>query len=139
DRDGVTRRRYWRWAIATTTKQTPSVAAFDEVLREAVGRQSDAEVECGLFLSGGLDSSLVAAVAKDLAPGRTLRAYTLRFAEASYDEGDVAELVARHLGLPWTPVPVTPEAMQEGIPELIRVVGEPLADPACVPTALLAR
>jgi asparagine synthase (glutamine-hydrolysing) len=139
ERDRVTRRRYWRWAIATTSKETPSVTAFDQVLREAVRRQSDAEVECGVFLSGGLDSSLVAAVAKDLAPSRDLRAYTLRFAEASYDEGDAAAEVARHLALPWTPVPVTPEAVQEGIPELIRIVGEPLADPAWVPTALLAR
>jgi len=139
DRDRVTRRRYWRWAVGTTSKEAPSVAEFDAVLREAVRRQSDAEVECGVFLSGGLDSSLVAAVAKSLAPGRNLRAYTLRFAEASYDEGGVAAQVARHLALPWTSVPVTPEAMQEGIPELIRVVGEPLADPAWVPTALLAR
>ena len=139
ERDRVTRRRYWRWAIATASKETPSVTSFDQVLREAVRRQSDAEVECGVFLSGGLDSSLVAAVAKHLAPSRDLHAYTLRFAEASYDEGDVAAQVARHLALPWTPVPVSPEAMQEGIPELIRVVGEPLADPAWVPAALLAR
>jgi asparagine synthase (glutamine-hydrolysing) len=90
ERDRVTRRRYWRWGIATAPKRAASDTAFDEVLREAVRRQSDAEVECGVFLSGGLDSSLVAAVAKDLAPRRDLRAYTLRFAEASYDEGDVA-------------------------------------------------
>ena len=139
ERNRVTRRQYWRWSIVTTPKETPSATSFDRILREAVRRQSDAEVECGVFLSGGLDSSLVAAVAKDLAPRRDLRAYTLRFAEASYDEGDVAAQVARHLGLPWTSVPVTPESMQEGIAELIRVVGEPLADPAWVPTALLAR
>ena len=137
--DRVTRRRYWRWAITTAPKRVPTVEAFDEIFREAVRRQSDAEVECGVFLSGGLDSSLVAAVAKSLAPRRRLRAYTLRFAETSYDEGVFAEQIARHLGLDWTPVSVTPEALQEGIPELIRVVGEPLADPAWVPTALLAR
>jgi asparagine synthase (glutamine-hydrolysing) len=137
--DRVTRRRYWRWAITTAPRRVPTVDTFDEIFREAVRRQSDAEVECGVFLSGGLDSSLVAAVAKSLAPRRRLRAYTLRFAETSYDEGVFAEKIARHLGLDWTPVSVTPEALQEGIPELIRVVGEPLADPAWVPTALLAR
>lgn len=139
EQDRVTRRRYWRWAITTAPRRVPTVEAFDEIFREAVRRQSDAEVECGVFLSGGLDSSLVAAVAKNLAPRRRLRAYTLRFAETSYDEGVFAEQIARHLGLDWTPVSVTPEALQEGIPELIRVVGEPLADPAWVPTALLAR
>jgi asparagine synthase (glutamine-hydrolysing) len=135
----VTRRRYWRWAITTAPRRTPTVATFDEVFREAVRRQSDAEVEFGVFLSGGLDSSLVAAVAKDLAPARELRAYTLRFREASYDEGGFAEQIARHLGLDWTPVSVSPDTLREGLPELIRVVGEPLADPAWVPTALLAR
>jgi asparagine synthase (glutamine-hydrolysing) len=139
DQDRVTRRRYWRWAITTATKRAPTVEGFDALFREAVRRQSDAEVECGVFLSGGLDSSLVAAVAKDLAPRRRLRAYTLRFSEASYDEGTSAERIARHLGLEWVPVAVTPETLQEGIPELVRVVGEPLADPAWVPTALLAR
>ena len=61
-------RRYWRWSITTARTARPTVEGFDEVFREAVRRQSDAEVECGVFLSGGLDSSLVAAVAKDLAP-----------------------------------------------------------------------
>lgn len=139
ERGGVTRRRYWRWSITPESRRLPTVAGFDAVFREAVRRQSDAEVECGVFLSGGLDSSLVAAVAMDLVPDRRLRAYTLRFRETSYDEGNIAEEVARQLGLDWTPVPVTPEALQDGLPELIRLVGEPLADPAWVPTALLAR
>ena len=139
ERNGVSRWRYWRWAVATTAKQPPSLDGFDAAFREAVHRQSDTEVECGVFLSGGLDSSLVAAVARRVAPGRYLRAYTLRFAETSYDEGRYAERIARHLGLEWIPVTVTPEAFPDGIAELVRVVGEPLADPAWVPTALLAR
>ena len=88
ERGGATHRRCWRWSITTAARRVPTVAAFDEVFREAVRSQSDAEVECGVFLSGGLDSSLVAAVAKDLAPQKRLRAYTLRFREASYDEGE---------------------------------------------------
>jgi asparagine synthase (glutamine-hydrolysing) len=139
ERERLTRRRYWRWTIAAPARRSPTPEAFDGVFREAVRRQSDAEVECGVFLSGGLDSSLVAAVAKDLAPQQSLHAYTLRFAEASYDEGRHAERIARHLGLEWTPVAVTPEALQEGVTDLVRTVGEPLADPAWVPTALLAR
>jgi asparagine synthase (glutamine-hydrolysing) len=137
--DRLARRRYWQWTIPTAARRPATVEDFDGVFREAVRRQSDAEVECAVFLSGGLDSSLVAAVAKDLAPRRRLRAYTLRFGEASYDEGTHAERVARRLGLEWTAVPVTPEALQEGIADLVRTVGEPLADPAWVPTALLAR
>ena len=139
DRNRVTRHRYWRWTIATAAKRTPSLERFREVFEDAVRRQSDAEVPCGVFLSGGLDSALVAAVAKQVARRDRLPAYTLRFEETSFDEGRSAESVARHLGLDWTSVVVTPEVLPDGIATLVRRVGEPLADPAWVPTALLAQ
>jgi asparagine synthase (glutamine-hydrolysing) len=137
--DRVTRHRYWRWTITTAVKRAPSIDRFEELFREAVRRQADSEVQSGVFLSGGLDSSLVAAVAKQVSPDGRLPAYTLRFDEASFDESRAAERVARRLGLEWISVTVTPEALPEGIAELVRMVGEPLADPAWVPTALLAR
>jgi asparagine synthase (glutamine-hydrolysing) len=139
DADGIRVRRYWRWEIVTRRKQEPTLKAFDAVFREAVRRQSEVDVEYGLFLSGGIDSSLVAAVARQLRPEVRPRAYTIRFAEQSYDEGDVAGQVARRLGCEHVPVWVTPQEFPDGIAELVRMVGEPLADPAWVPTALLAR
>jgi asparagine synthase (glutamine-hydrolysing) len=139
DDAGVQRRRYWKWGITTTPKQPPSKDRFDEIFREAVRRQSDVDVEYAVFLSGGIDSSLVAAVLKSLRPERPLKAYTLRFSEESYDEGIFAERVARLLGLDPVAVWVKPDDFPQGIAELISMVGEPLADPAWIPTALLAR
>jgi asparagine synthase (glutamine-hydrolysing) len=139
DGDGIHRKRYWRWEITTTPKRTPSIEAFDEVFRSAVHRQGDVEVDCGVFLSGGIDSSLVAAVARRVWPERRYRAYTLRFGEASYDEGAFAEQVARDLGIEAVPVWIHAEDFPRGIAELVRLVGEPLADPAWIPTAFLAR
>jgi asparagine synthase (glutamine-hydrolysing) len=115
------------------------VADFDRVFRQAIGRQVDVEVPCGVFLSGGLDSSLVAAVARDVRPDVALAAFSLRFHEDSYDEGEVAARVARRLGLAATEVWVRPEDFMASLPELVRMAGEPLADPAWVPAALLAR
>ncbi len=115
------------------------VADFDRVFRQAIGRQIDVEVPCGVFLSGGLDSSLVAAVARDVRPDVALAAFSLRFHEDSYDEGEVAARVARRLGLAATEVWVRPEDFMASLPELVRMAGEPLADPAWVPAALLAR
>ena len=137
--NGVQRHRYWRWDIATAHKSTASVDVFDGVFREAVRRQSDVDVPYGVFLSGGVDSSLVAAVARRVRPDYKLKAYTLRFSEGSYDEGHFAERVARMLGIEAIPVWVHPEAFREGIGGLVSLVGEPLADPAWIPTALLAR
>jgi asparagine synthase (glutamine-hydrolysing) len=160
---GVRRERYWRWrtagpappelaatAAAAVPRRAarpaapaapppPSLDELDRVFRQAVLRQTDVEVPCGVFLSGGVDSSLVTAVARAVRPELPLRAFSLRFPETSYDEGEVAARVARLLGLTTTEVWVRPEDFMSSLPELVRMAGEPLADPAWVPAALLAR
>ena len=139
DTIGIQRRRYWCWNVVQTTKKAGSLDAFDEVFRESVRRQSEVDVDFGLFLSGGLDSSLITAVTRSIRPEKTLKAYSLRFSEASYDEGYYAEQVANTLGVEFVPVWVRPEDFPPTIAKLVRQVGEPLADPAWVPSALLAR
>jgi asparagine synthase (glutamine-hydrolysing) len=136
---GATSRRYWRWNMTTAPKARPDENDFDVIFREAVRLQSEVDVPYGVFLSGGVDSSLVAAVARQVRPHSPLSAYTLRFGEASYDEGDYAERVARHLDLPVVEVRVTPELVPGELRSLIASSGEPLGDPAWIPTALLAR
>ena len=139
DASGLQRSRYWRWSVTRCAKRVPSLEDFDSVFREAVRRQSDMETQFAVFLSGGLDSSLVAAVARSLRPELPLRAYTVRFDVESFDEGDVAATVAQRLGLEQRSVWVRPEDLQSELPALVRRVGEPLADPAWLPAALLAR
>jgi len=139
DAAGVRRKSYWRWQNIETPKQPPSLDAFDQTFRNAVGRQSDVDVDFGVFLSGGLDSSLVSAVARALHPTRPLKAYTLRFEEASFDEGGFAETVARQLKMELVTVWARPEDVRSELKTLVRLVGEPLADPAWLPAALLAR
>ena len=136
---GILRRRYWRWDIGRTVKRKPSLEEFDRVFREAVRRQSDVDVPYGTFISGGIDSSLITAVVRSVRPDYKLKSYTLRFGEQSYDEGVFAEKAARLLGVEVEPVWVRPESFPAEIAELVGLVGEPLADPAWVPTALLAR
>jgi asparagine synthase (glutamine-hydrolysing) len=97
------------------------------------------DVPVGLFLSGGIDSSLIAAVARSLHPKKSLTAYGLRFGESSYDEGQFAERVARDLHIEYVPVWVEPEQIPKLLREVINTSGEPLADPAWIPTALLSQ
>ena len=97
----VRTRRYWSLRFADSRNAPSDEETFDQVFRTAVARQSDVAVPCGVFLSGGLDSSLVTAVARSVSPDRPLTAYTVRFAEASYDEGDVASRAASELGVSW--------------------------------------
>ena len=135
----VRSRRFWSLRFATDPEVPPSEKAFDGVFRTAVARQSDVAVPCGVFLSGGLDSSLVAAVARSVHPERPLTAYTIRFAEASYDEGSVASSAAAALGIPWAAVSVGAADVRREIEKLVSVSGEPLADPAWVPASILSR
>jgi asparagine synthase (glutamine-hydrolysing) len=139
DREGVRQKSYWRWRIMEAAKKPPSLETFDQTFRAAVGRQTDVEVDFGVFLSGGIDSSLVSAVARMLHPKRPLKAYTLRFEEKSFDEAPFAEAVARQLKMDLVTVWVKPDDVRDGLKSLIRLVGEPLADPAWIPAALLSR
>ena len=139
DAAGVRRKIWWRWQIAETAKSPPSLEMFDQTFRAAVSRQTDVEVDFGVFLSGGVDSSLVSAVVRSLHPQRSLKAYTLRFEEESFDEGAFAEAVAKQLKMEMVTVWVKPDDVRNGLKSLVRLVGEPLADPAWIPAALLAR
>ena len=139
DAGGVHRSTYWRWKNVETAKQKPSLDAFDKIFRETVRRQTDVDVDFAVFLSGGVDSSLVSAVTRSLYPQRRLKAYTLRFEEESFDEGNFAESVATSLKLEPVTVWVRPDDLPNALSLLIKTGGEPLADPAWLPTALLAR
>ncbi len=139
DVGGMRRELYWRWQITETVKQMPSLDAFDQTFRTAVARQTDVEVDFGVFLSGGIDSSLVSAVVRSLHPKRPLKAYALRFGEQSFDEGRFAAAVAKQLKMELVTVQVKPADLRDGLKSLIRMVGEPLADPAWIPTTLLAQ
>jgi len=136
---GIHRRQWWRWRQGRKATGAVTPGSFDAIFRQAVSRQTNVETSCGVFLSGGLDSSLVAAVARSVRPTLPLPAFTLRFAADSYDEGPFAEQVAERLGLETHHVWVEPTAFPERLAELVALAGEPLADPAWVPTALLSR
>ena len=136
--EGITCTRYWRWPRGSGQAGEVSLDAFDEIFRNAVRQQSEVDVPVGLFLSGGVDSSLIAAVARSLHPDKSLTAYGLRFDEVSFDEGQFAERVAADLEIDYVPVWVTPGDIPRLLKEVIRTCGEPLADPAWMPTALLS-
>lgn len=130
---------YWRSPIGVAKKATPSLESFDQIFRNAVRRQSDIDVDYGVLLSGGVDSALMTAVARSLRPDKKLSAYCIRFAEASFDEGNDAAKMASHLGCDFIPVTVSPDDVPDGIRHLISSTGEALADPAWLPLALVTK
>lgn len=134
---GTTSFRYW--SLPECRREVrPSRQAFDRIMRDAVTRQSDVDVNYGVLLSGGVDSALVTALLRKLHPTRPLPAYGIRFAEASFDECEVARCVAGELGCKFVPVTVTVEDFPRTLRALIAATGELIADPAWIPIAKVA-
>lgn len=125
--------RYWTSPIGRKQTSPPNASTFDAVFRNAIERQTDVDVEYGVLLSGGLDSSLITAVARQVRPERPLKAYCIRFEESSFDEGSSAQTVARLHDCPLTMVTLGAHQVPQMLRHLIRTTGEPLADPAWLP------
>ena len=106
------------------------------VLRESVRKELISDVPLGVFLSGGIDSSAVAAMMTEL--GGEVKSFSVGFADRSFDESSHARLVARHLGTEHRELTLEPEMLLGLIPKLPSLLDEPLGDASIIPTYLLA-
>lgn len=106
-----------------------------ELVDRAVERQLVSDVPVGVFLSGGTDSSIMAACARRAGP---LQTFSIGFDDARYDETDFAKRVSAHLGTDHHVFHVTPDAILD-LPKLASVLGEPFADSSILPTHYLAK
>jgi asparagine synthase (glutamine-hydrolysing) len=110
---------------------------LDALLDASVKERLVADVPVGVFLSGGIDSSLVAAFVARHAPG--LRAFTVSMPEASYDETPAAAALARALGLAHEVIPLDDTALTAAFDAVMRWMDEPLADASLLPTWVVTR
>ncbi|WP_461210625.1 asparagine synthase (glutamine-hydrolyzing) [Desulfocurvus sp. DL9XJH121] len=111
---------------------------LERLLTEAVALRTVSDVPLGAFLSGGIDSSTVAALLQKVSSG-PVKTFTIGFAEAGYDEAAHAEAVARHLGTDHTTLRLTPRDALDVIPLIPRFYDEPFADASQIPTYLVSR
>ena len=109
-----------------------------ELFRSAVQLRLESDVPMGAFLSGGVDSSMVAAVAQE-SMSVPMRTFTVRMPDIGFDESEPAAAVARHLGTEHTTIDLSEQEALDAIPSLPQIYDEPFADPSMLPTALLCR
>lgn len=135
--------RYWHMPVPvpdhTEHEEAQDVDRLEQLLREAVrSRMLAADVPVGAFLSGGIDSSLVAALmsAEASSPVRT---FTVGFESEGYDEAPYAREISSHLGTSHTEMYVTPDEALAVIPDLPSIYDEPFADSSQIPTFLISR
>jgi len=123
-------RTYQRWAITPDPEITlaQAVDRADTLIAEAVRRQMESDVPLGALLSGGIDSSLVSAVAQN-AHGSGIRTFNVRFSEKEYDETWAAEAVAKHIGSHHTTLDMDGlRGTWDRISDLLLQAGQPFAD-----------
>jgi asparagine synthase (glutamine-hydrolysing) len=109
-----------------------------ELLWEAVGKQLAADVPVGVFTSGGLDSSILATLAAHALGPDQVHTFSVGFRDRAFDERRFATRLAHALGTRHVGV----EVPESGVPaalDALAGVGEPIADPAAIPTWFLSR
>jgi asparagine synthase (glutamine-hydrolysing) len=143
---GVNRRRYWSLTDAATAgrasplelSDTDAIHRLHDLLADAVSRQMISDVPLGAFLSGGIDSSTIAALMVAAGKG-AVRTFSIGFPELGFDESKHAAAVARHLGTRHEEMIVTSADALAVIPSLPDVYDEPFADSSQIPTYLISK
>jgi len=109
---------------------------LEELLVDAIRLRLVSDVPVGLFLSGGIDSSLVAALtARRL--GRPINAYCISFEDDGYDESAYAQTIAGHLDIPITVMPAA-SSNRSLYERIASHIDQPLGDASLVPTYLVS-
>ncbi|MFC4950884.1 asparagine synthase (glutamine-hydrolyzing) [Pseudonocardia sp. GCM10023141] len=115
----------------------PLYRKIADALRDSVAKHMRADVTVGSFLSGGIDSTAIAALAKEHNPD--LVTFTTGFERDGYSEIDVAAESAAAIGVKHVVRVVKPDEMMEALPLIVWYLDDPVADPALVPLWFIAR
>ncbi len=139
----VEEQAYWRVEACfdqpkSTMGEAETIDALEVLLRESFGLRMVSDVPVGVFLSGGVDSSLVTALLQSM-HDQPLKTFTIGFAEEGYDEATFAKEIAAYLGTDHTEYYCTTEDMLQVIRELPEMYDEPFGDSSAIPTHLVSR
>src|SRR5947209_2258173 len=134
--------RYWAPTLGEDEGGQPAHSVDERceelraVLRESVRKELISDVPLGVFLSGGIDSSAVAAMMSEL--GGSVQSFSVGFAERSFDESRYAREVAQRLGTEHHELTLEPADMIGLVAKLPVLLDEPLGDASIIPTYLLS-
>ena len=117
--------------------EAEAAARLEQLLSGSVERRLISDVPLGVFLSGGIDSSAVAALAQRISVEK-IQTFTIGFSDPKYDEGGFARSVAEHLATDHTEFTVDANAVMRCVERVPHFYDEPFADVSQLPTMLLS-
>jgi asparagine synthase (glutamine-hydrolysing) len=136
------RNPYWNAAdyylSAPITDEADAEKRFRQTVFESVERQMISDVPLGTFLSGGIDSSLVTAVASKIS-SRPVKTFSIGFSDPKFDESPYAAQIAQHLHTDHHTFTVSVNDVLDLVPDFFNVYDEPFADSSAFPTMLVSR
>ena len=144
DASGVIHESFWQLPEnpRTTFHQPDDAAsaatALEETLRDAVAARLVSDVPLGCFLSGGVDSSLIAALAQK-SLDRPLHTYTVGFSDSDMNEAQHAARVAQHLGTDHHEMMIEADSIAREFVEIMQRQPEPMGDDSFIPTFVISR
>lgn len=124
------------FTVMNPTRHALGLSQAETMLRDAVIGRLEADVPVGVFLSGGVDSALVTAFAREVRPD--IKAFTVRMPTTSHDESAAATATARHLGVSHHILECDPNAAIDLV-QAIEQLGLPFADSSLLPSIWLSR
>ncbi|WP_409270984.1 asparagine synthase (glutamine-hydrolyzing) [Neobacillus sp. SCS-31] len=131
-------KRYWKANFTPVLKaEDEFVQEIRDVLFDSVKMHMRSDVPVGSFLSGGIDSSIIASIAKEYHPA--IKTFSVGFERDGFSEIDVAKETADKLGVENISYVITPEEYMAEVPKIMWHMDDPLADPACIPLYFVAR
>jgi asparagine synthase (glutamine-hydrolysing) len=125
---------YWNitWNRKISTTFDNAIEEANRLLNEAVKIRLRADVPVGCFLSGGIDSGLLTAIAsRQLA--QPLKTFTVSFTDGTFDESSLADLVAKKYETDHYVLTLSPR-LEDILPKVVNAYDEPFADPSAIPS-----
>jgi asparagine synthase (glutamine-hydrolysing) len=146
DDSGVRTTKYWDITYPDLEPRSPEclLGQFRELLEESVRMRLISEVPLGVFLSGGLDSSAILATMTAVTEGERVKTFSVGYEalgaeEEAANEFDYARLAARSFASEHHEYRLDAKGFAEFVPELVRFLDEPLADPSCIPLYFISK
>ncbi|MFD2629746.1 asparagine synthase (glutamine-hydrolyzing) [Oceanobacillus kapialis] len=137
-REPIKKQRYFHATFEPVSgNERQIIRSIHDVLADSVEKHMQSDAPLGAFLSGGIDSTFIVALAKEVNPD--LKTFSVGFKVDGYSEIDVAKQSAKEMGVKNYSSIITAEDYVNALPAIMWHMDDPLADPACIPLYFVAQ